>query len=171
MTKPECTAALPRLHIQQGQLTLSIPVDEEAVIASAQRILKKRFKRQSKPLESPDAFRTFLQMQFLPNEQEVFACLFLDNQHQLIALETLFYGSINQTTVHPREVVKAALKHNSAALVVVHNHPSGKAQPSIADFQMTHQLQQALHLVDIELLDHFVVGSDRLISLAELGQI
>lgn len=171
MTKPECTPAVPRLHIQQGQLTLSIPVDEDAVIASAQRILKKRFKRQSKPLANPEAIRTFLQMQFLPKEQEVFACLFLDSQHQLIVWETLFYGSINQTTVHPREVVKAALKYNCAALVVVHNHPSGKAEPSLADGQITQTLVQALKLVDIELLDHFVVGADHTISLAELGYL
>jgi DNA repair protein RadC len=171
LAKAECTAAVPRLHIQQGQLTLSIPVDEEAVIASAQRILKQRFKRLSQPLESPQALRTFLQMQFLPCEQEVFACLFLDSQHQLITMETMFYGSINQAKVYPREVVKAALKHNCAALVALHNHPSGHAEPSQADLSLTFRLHEALQMVEIELLDHFIVGADCMISLAERGHL
>lgn len=171
MADRDFTAASARLHLQKGQLTLSIPVDEDTVIASAQRILKRRFKRQSDPLDHAYKIKEFLAVQFLPKEQEVFACLFLDAQHQLIEFETLFYGSISSATVHPREVVKAALKHNSAALIAVHNHPSGKSTPSKADIHLTRTLQKALHLVDINLLDHFIVGVDDIASLAEMGKI
>ena len=95
--------------------------------------------------------------------------LFLDNQHRLIAYETLFTGTINHTQVHPREVVKAGLKHNCAAVIVAHSHPSGEAEPSQADRKITECLKQALDLVDIRLLDHLVVGGIDIVSFAERG--
>ncbi|MNN62504.1 hypothetical protein D3C81_1778110 [compost metagenome] len=95
--------------------------------------------------------------------------LFLDNQHRLIAHETLFTGTINHTQVHPREVIKAALKHNAAAIVLSHNHPSGYAEPGHADRLLTDHLKQALKLVDICLLDHLVVGGMDIVSFAERG--
>ena len=95
--------------------------------------------------------------------------LFLDNQHRLIAHETLFTGTINHTQVHPREVVKAGLKHNCAAVIVAHSHPSGEAEPSKADRQVTTRIQQALDLVDIRLLDHLVVGGMEITSFADRG--
>ena len=99
----------------------------------------------------------------------VFACLYLDNRHRVIAFEELFHGTIDGTSVHPREVVRAALKHNAAALIFAHNHPSGVAEPSDADRRLTRRLQDALGLVDIRTLDHFVVGDGEVVSFAERG--
>ncbi|EJM3432312.1 DNA repair protein RadC, partial [Salmonella enterica] len=98
-----------------------------------------------------------------------FVALFLDNQHRLITHETLFTGTINHTQVHPREVVKSGLKHNAAAVIVAHCHPSGLAEPSNTDRQVTTRIQQALGLVDIRLLDHLVVGGMEIVSFAEKG--
>ncbi|HAS8160916.1 TPA: DNA repair protein RadC, partial [Vibrio vulnificus] len=102
------------------------------------------------------------------HEREVFAVMFLDNQHRLIAFEELFFGTIDSASVYPREVLKAALKINAAALIFAHNHPSGDATPSQADKQITQRLKEALALVDIRVLDHIVVG-DSAISFAERG--
>ena len=171
MTKPECNAVQPRLHVQQDQLTLSVPMEEEAIIASAQQILKRRFERLSPPFTKPQAIKDFLQVQFLPNEREVFACLFLDHQHRLIKLETLAYGSVNRIQVHQREVVKAALKHNCSALIAIHNHPCGDAQPSDEEVLLSQSLQHALDVIDIRLLDHFIVGVDHIASLTQMGKL
>lgn len=100
---------------------------------------------------------------------EVFACLFLDNRHRIIKFAELFQGTINQTFVHPREVVKQALHYNAAAVILAHNHPSGDTTPSHADMEITKRLKEALQLVDIKLLDHFIVGHQKTISLMELG--
>ncbi|MGH8109880.1 MAG: RadC family protein [Arenimonas sp.] len=102
-------------------------------------------------------------------QHEVFACLFLDNQHQLLAYEELFSGSLDGAEVHPREVVKICLKHNAAAVIFGHNHPSGNPQPSAADRAVTARLKQALSLVDIRCLDHFIIGDGQPTSMAELG--
>jgi DNA repair protein RadC len=99
----------------------------------------------------------------------VFACLFLDNRHRVICFEELFRGTINGASVHPREVVKKALHHNAAALILAHNHPSGIAEPSEADRQLTKKLQQALGLVDIRVLDHVVIGDGESVAFAERG--
>jgi DNA repair protein RadC len=101
----------------------------------------------------------------------VFACLFLDNRHRVIAFEELFRGTIDGASVHPREVVKHALHHNAAALILAHNHPSGVAEPSRADVQITRRLVAALGLVDIRVLDHLVIGDTEAVSLAERGQL
>ncbi|WP_407302199.1 DNA repair protein RadC [Raoultella planticola] len=113
--------------------------------------------------------RDWLRLQLASLEREEFTALFLDNQHRLIAHETLFTGTINHTQVHPREVVKAALKHNAAAILVAHCHPSRHAEPSDADRRITERLRQALDLMDIRLLDHLVVGGMEIVSLAERG--
>ena len=110
-----------------------------------------------------------LRLQLAALEREEFTALFLDNQHRLIAHETLFTGTINHTQVHPREVIKAALRYNAAAIVLSHNHPSGYAEPSHADRLLTDHLKQALKLVDIRLLDHLVVGGMDIVSFAERG--
>jgi DNA repair protein RadC len=96
--------------------------------------------------------------------------LFLDNQHRVLAFERLFYGTINQAAVHPREVIKAVLRHNAAAVILAHNHPSGIAEPSRADQELTVRLRDALGLIDVRLLDHIIVG-DQCTSLAERGMI
>ncbi|EJC0214707.1 DNA repair protein RadC, partial [Salmonella enterica] len=118
---------------------------------------------------STQAARDWLRLQLSTLEREEFIVLWLDNQHRLIAHETLFRGTISHTEVHPREVVKSGLKHNAAAALVAHCHPSGLAEPSNADRQVTTRIQQALGLVDIRLLDHLVVGGMDIVSFAERG--
>ncbi|EAB6034628.1 DNA repair protein RadC, partial [Salmonella enterica] len=118
---------------------------------------------------STQAARDWLRLQLSTLEREEFVALFLDNQHRLITHETLFTGTINHTQVHPREVVKSGLKHNAAAVIVAHCHPSGLAEPSNTDRQVTTRIQQALGLVDIRLLDHLVVGGMEIVSFAEKG--
>jgi DNA repair protein RadC len=101
----------------------------------------------------------------------VFACLFLDNRHRVIEYEELFQGTIDGASVHPRQVVRRALDHNAAALILAHNHPSGIAEPSEADRNITQRLQEALRLVDVRILDHIVVGDGEMRSMAEMGWI
>ena len=95
--------------------------------------------------------------------------MFLDNRHRILAVEELFFGTIDGASVHPREVVRECLKHNAASVIFVHNHPSGVAEPSQADERITRRLKDALHLIDVRVLDHFVVGTDALVSMAESG--
>lgn len=102
-------------------------------------------------------------------EREVFAVLFLDNQHRILAYEELFLGTLGAAYVYPREVVKSALQHNAAAVLLAHNHPSGNAEPSRADIQITEQLKSALLLVEIRLLDHVIISANNCVSLAERG--
>jgi DNA repair protein RadC len=122
-------------------------------------------------LESPDHTRRYLQSRLRDYPYEVFACLFLDNRHRLIAFDELFRGTINGASVHPREVVKRALEHNASAVILAHNHPSGVAEPSVADRQITRTLINALQLVEIRVLDHLVVGDGETVSFAERGFI
>jgi DNA repair protein RadC len=104
-------------------------------------------------------------------QREVFACLFLDNQHRLIAYEELFYGTINYSNIHPREIVKRALHYNAQALVLAHNHPSGMASPSQADFSATQQLVKIMKVMDVVVLDHLLVAGNRVLSFVEAGLI
>ena len=119
-------------------------------------------------LSSPDDTRRFLEASLRNYEHEVFAALFLDNRHQVICFRELFTGTIDGASVYPREVVKLALQLNAAAIIFAHNHPSGVAEPSHADEQITQRLKDALALVDIRVLDHFVIG-DEVVSFAERG--
>jgi len=121
--------------------------------------------------DAPEAVRRFLSLQLGGLGHEVFAVLFLDAQHRLIALEEMFRGTLTQTSVYPREVVKRGLALGAAAVILAHNHPSGVAEPSHADEMLTQALRAALGLVDIRVLDHFVVGMGEVISMAERGQI
>jgi DNA repair protein RadC len=120
-------------------------------------------------LNSPIAVRDCLRLQFAGQEFESFVALFLDSQHRLISLHELFRGTLTQTSVYPREVVKAALRTNAAAVIFSHNHPSGVAEPSQADQQLTTALKQALALVDVRVLDHFIVAGASVLSFAERG--
>ncbi len=120
-------------------------------------------------LASPQAVRDYLRLTLGTRPHEVFVGLYLDSQNRLLATEELFRGTLAQTSVYPREVVKAALAHNAAAMIFAHNHPSGVAEPSRADELLTQALKQALALVDIRTLDHFVVAGGRLVSFAERG--
>ena len=140
----------------------------QAVLEMARRHLAERLRRDS-ALESPQAVRDYLKAQLRHEPHEVFGCLFLDTRHRVLAFEALFQGSIDGASVYPRQVVKRALAHNAAALILVHNHPSGVAEPSQADRLLTERLKEALGLIEVRVLDHFVVGEGEPQSLAELG--
>ncbi|GGK74412.1 RadC family protein [Amphritea balenae] len=142
----------------------------QAVLEISRRCQSEKLQRDS-VLESPDAVRDYLRLQLADRQREVFACLFLDNQHRVICFEELFQGTIDSATVHPREIVKVALSHNAAAVILAHNHPSGVAEPSQADRNITLVIRDALQILDIRLLDHMVVGDTQVISLAEQGVI
>jgi DNA repair protein RadC len=120
-------------------------------------------------LTSPGLVAEYLRVQFVGLEHEIFVGLFLDSQHRLIAVEELARGTINEASVYPREVVKRTLYHNAAAIVAAHNHPSGIAEPSWADRTLTRRLKDALALIDVRVLDHFVIGGSNVISFAERG--
>jgi DNA repair protein RadC len=120
-------------------------------------------------LTSPSAVRDFLRLTLGGREHEVFVALFLDAQHRVLVAEEMFRGTLTQTSVYPREVVKAALKANAAAVIFAHNHPSGVAEPSQADELLTRQLKEALAMVDVKVLDHFIVAGARTLSFAERG--
>lgn len=122
-------------------------------------------------LESPEAVKSLVALEMRDLQHEVFACLFLDNRHRLISYEALFRGTIDSASVYPREVVKAALACNAAAVVLAHNHPSGVAEPSRADIDITARLKKALNLIDVRVLDHIIVGGNYQVSLAERGEI
>jgi DNA repair protein RadC len=123
------------------------------------------------PLESPGATEQYLKTVLRDHSNEVFACLFLDTRHRVIAFEELFYGTIDGATVYPRVVAEKALRHGAAALIVAHNHPSGISEPSLADQAITRRLKDALALLDIRLLDHFVVGEGAPVSMAARGML
>jgi DNA repair protein RadC len=140
----------------------------EAAIELARRSLKDDL-RTANALTSPGAVRDYLRLAIAEREHEVFVCLWLDAQHRVTACEELFRGTLTQTSVYPREIVKAALKANAAAVIFAHNHPSGAAQPSQADELLTRNLKDALALVDVKVLDHFVVAGHQALSFAERG--
>jgi DNA repair protein RadC len=143
-------------------------VSDEVLVDTALKLVAEQLVR-SDLLESPAATRRYLALRFASLEHEVFCGLFLDNRHRLIACDDLFRGTIDGASVHPREVVKQALAHNAAAVILAHNHPSGVAEPSQADELITLRLKEALALVDIRVLDHLVVASGKVVSLAERG--
>jgi len=140
----------------------------KASVEMSRRYLRECLER-GNALTSPDDTRNFLMSELSGRDYEVFACLFLDNKHRVIQFEELFYGTIDSASVYPREVVKRALKHNAAALILTHNHPSGIAEPSEADIAITKRLIEALKLIDVRILDHFVIGDGTSVSLTEQG--
>lgn len=140
----------------------------QAVLEMGRRHLWERLQR-GDTLSSPEDTRRFLLARLRDYPHEVFACLLLDNRHRVIAFEEMFRGTIDAASVYPREIVKLALARNAAALIVAHNHPSGVAEPSRADERLTQRLKEALALVDIRLLDHFVIGDGEVVSFAERG--
>lgn len=122
-------------------------------------------------LSSPAAVRNYLRLLLTQREHEVFITIFLDAQHRVIASEEMFRGTLTQTSVYPREVLKAALRHNAAAVIFAHNHPSGVTEPSRADQMLTDALKQALSLVDVRVLDHFIIAGADTLSMAERGLV
>ncbi|PSV22280.1 DNA repair protein RadC [Photobacterium sp. GB-56] len=145
------------------------PMTANQVLEKAAEIVANRYLRGS-VFTNPQATKEFLQYKMTGYEREVFAVLLLDNQHRLIEYQELFFGTIDAANVYPREVVKVAFNCNAAAVIFAHNHPSGIAEPSNADKQITQKLKDALALIDIRVLDHFVVG-DTCISFAERGYL
>ena len=142
----------------------------QAVLEMTRRHLQEQLQREDS-LENPDTTRRFLASRLRHLPHEVFACLFLDNRHRVIVFEELFRGTIDGASVHPREVVRRALQHNAAAVILSHNHPSGVAEPSRSDIQLTRRLTEALALIDVRVLDHIVVGDNNGVSFAERGLI
>ena len=145
--------------------------EDDAVIANALTILERRAIRKGAPLESGADAKDYMRLALAGKEFEVFCCLFLDNRHRVLAFEELFRGTLNGTAVYPREIVKRALAHNAAAVILVHNHPSGVAEPSRADELLTQKLKETLALVEVRVLDHIVVGTEGAVSFAERGLI
>lgn len=143
---------------------------EEEVLRVAEEILTNRFQR-GEALSDPSAAGRIMKMRLAGNPHEVFAVAFLDTRHRLIAIEDMFRGTVDGCEVHPREVVRSALTHNAAAVILAHNHPSGSPEPSAADRSVTSRLKLSLALVDVRLLDHFVVGDGEPVSLAARGWV
>jgi DNA repair protein RadC len=141
-----------------------------AVLELSKRYLNEALLR-GDPLENPGTTERYLKAALRDHPNEVFAALFLDTRHRVIAFEELFYGTIDGATVYPRVVAEKALRHRAAALIVAHNHPSGVTEPSLADQAITHRLKEALALLDIRLLDHFVIGEGAAVSMASRGLI
>ena len=157
------------METQLPLFACELPASAQQTIREALTLLEHQLREPGVAFTSTTAVRDWLRLQLATQEREEFIVLWLDNQHRLIADDMLFLGTINSISVHPREVVKAGLKHNAAAAVLAHNHPSGHSEPSDADRRITERLKQALDLVDIRLLDHLVVGGMDVISFAERG--
>ncbi|MEN4701133.1 RadC family protein [Pantoea agglomerans] len=154
-----------QLPLFAAELSLSA----QQTVREALALLKRQLREPGAAFTSTTAVRDWLHLQLATLEREEFVVLFLDNQHRLIAHETLFKGSVSHTEVHAREVVKSCLRHNAAAVILAHNHPSGYAEPSDADRRITTRIKQALDLIDIRLLDHLVIGGMDIVSFAERG--
>ncbi|RLA10204.1 MAG: hypothetical protein DRQ60_00520 [Gammaproteobacteria bacterium] len=142
----------------------------KAIAELGQRYARESLQR-GDALTSPEQTENYLRTRMRDYQQEVFACLWLDNRHRIIQFDELFYGTVNGASVYSREVVRSALRHNAAATILCHNHPSGIAEPSAADRQITQRLQQALELIDVTVLDHIIVGDQTCTSLAKRGLI
>ncbi len=142
---------------------------EAAVLESAAAILNGRLRTAGQAITSPDTTIAYLNLRMVELEHEVFFVLFLDTRNRVIAEEPMFRGTIDGAAVYPREVVKAALAHNAAALIVAHNHPSGVGEPSSADQALTRRLREALALVDVRLLDHIIIAAEGPVSFAQRG--
>lgn len=140
----------------------------QAVMEMARRYLGEHLQREP-ALENPEAVRAFLKAQLRHEQHEVFGCLFLDTKHRPLCFEALFHGSIDSASVYPRQVVKRALAHNAAALILCHNHPSGNPEPSQADIRLTQRLRDSLEMIDVRVLDHFIVGDGEPLSMREHG--
>lgn len=159
-----------RVYLGSLQEVFTSTKNEKCLVAMelVRRVLAEDLSRKS-ALTSSRAVRDYLQIQFAGQEYESFVCLYLDAAHRLISAETLFRGTLTQTSVYPREVVKAALRANAAAVIFAHNHPSGVTEPSRADELLTRSLRSALALVEVQVLDHFIVAGNATTSFSERG--
>lgn len=146
-------------------------VQLQACLEMSKRYLAEQLLQQGSALTSSQATKDYLISELRNETREVFAVLFLDNQHQILAFKRLFFGTINAAVVYPRVVAEQALKNHSAAVILCHNHPSGIAEPSIADKHITKQLEQSLQLIDVKVLDHMIVAGNQCYSFAEHGEL
>jgi len=144
--------------------------EKQSVVTLAMKVLAIKH-RAGRPLSDPEVTRNYLRLRLADYQNEVFGSVFLDNRHRIIAVRELFQGTIDGASIHPRVVVQQALSMNAGALVLFHNHPSGVAEPSHADEAITRRLKDALALVDVRVLDHFVVSAGESVSFAERGLI
>jgi DNA repair protein RadC len=147
--------------------------NDDAIIQQALKILGRRIKtkRHGNYLTSPDSSKDYIKLKLAECQHEIFGVMFLTNRHQIIDFEEMFRGTIDGASVYPREVVKRVLELNAAAVILVHNHPSGNPEPSRADEQITHRLKESLSTIDVRVLDHLIVADDKIISFAERGMI
>jgi DNA repair protein RadC len=173
-----CTSGTTPLQVSDAAAQMGMPGTVDTVLAHRLRVARELLLRELREqmrngplMTSPQILRDWLRLYCAKLEHEVFLVLYLDAHHRLIEAEELFRGSLTQTSVYPREVVKGALARNAAALAVAHNHPSGEAEPSRADEMLTLTLKSALSLVDVRVIDHFVVAGDQVISFAECGRL
>lgn len=153
-----------------GDYTITKPMSETDILAAAEDILWRRLIRIGK-LTQPHDSADFLRMRIGHLQHEEFHAVWLDGRHQVIAVDRLFNGTIDGASVHPREVVRVALRHNAAAVIFAHNHPSGVAEPSAADRAITRTLRDALQVIEVRMLDHIVVGASQTTSMAERGLV
>jgi len=145
-------------------------LSQQAILKMANYLARQKLKK-GEALNAPALTYAYLQTRLQTLEHEVFATIWLDQQHRVIKYEEVFRGTVNQASVYPRELVKSAMKRNAAAVILVHNHPSGNPKPSESDKAITQQIKQALALVEVRVLDHIVVGREGYVSLAESGHI
>jgi len=153
---------------QPGTYLATREVQNSDILALAEQILFERVRRDV-AFQNPEDTKQYLKVRLGPRDAEVFAVLFLDNRHRLIAFEELFYGTIDGCSVHPREIARRALTLNAAAIILAHNHPSGVPEPSQADKSLTIRIKETMALLDIRVLDHLVVGGTEVVSFAERG--
>ncbi len=146
-------------------------VEPRNIVAEALNILSRQIKSGKSVMNSPEVVKDYCRLKLATREHEVFGVLFLDNQHRVIEFKELFRGTINSCSIPVREVAKEALSVNAAAVIFTHNHPSGVCEPSIADIDITRELQKALTVFDVRVLDHIIVSVEGTVSLAERGQI
>ena len=148
-----------------------LAANECRVIDRALAIVGRSLQTQRRELATPDAVKLYLQLHLAGETIEHFAVLFLDSQNRLLAIETMAVGTLTSTSIYPREIVRAALAHGAASVILAHNHPSGNVQPSRADRELTYTLKAALALVDVRVLDHVIVAPNGVLSMAETGQL
>lgn len=158
---------MKKAHDSQATYDIDVMAEND-ILAQAEKILRRRFERLGS-IGNPRDSGDYLRARLAHLDHEQFHCLWLDNRHRIIACVCHATGTLDGASVHPREIVKAALKHNAAAVIFAHNHPSGVAEPSAADRAITHELTDALKLVGVRVLDHLVIGSGEPVSMAARG--
>ena len=178
LSPPVYASGARPLHVSDAVVPMTVPGQADPVLAHRLEVARELLLRDLREqmhrgpvMASPQVLRDWLRLYCAGMEHEVFLVIYLDAQHRLIEAEELFRGTLTQTSVYPRELVKGALARNAAALALAHNHPSGETEPSRADELLTQTLKSTLILVDVRIIDHFVVAGDQVLSFAERGLI